>query len=196
MKYSFTKALILKPQASLLVFIHNQLPNFNWKQVKIKKLQNTAYIIPDFNDEVEMLFNLQAVYIKIFRNELEKLVGSKLTKKINLSFVDFLNCFKFDYNQDLKFFKTKIFKKICIKQKNLDIFLNFQQLKTTNLEEICEILAELNSEKQIILVKDLSGKKFGLDFFALLGNFAYFLAGLKKIPQNITSSSLIKSAVN
>ncbi len=172
MKYSFTKALILRPQAKLLVLINSQLPDFDWRSVA-KEIQDlTAYILPDFKDDIEMLVNLEDSYLKIFKHELAKMVGSKNSKKLSLTFFDFLNCFKFEWHDDAKLLHGKLLKRVCVKQKNIAVSAKIKNVKTLN--DICNLLDEINNNLQIIPVKNLSRQNLYLQIvkkLKRLGNY-------------------------
>lgn len=154
MKYRFTKVLILKPQANLLVLINDHLPNFNWKSVSLKKQDLTAYVLPDFKDESDMLTNLESYYLKIFRNELAKIIGFKNSLKLKVSFFDFLSCFKFEWNNSFKIVYVGFLKRIAIRQKIFKINLGFDNIHT--LEDFSNAFAKACVNEKILSIKDLN----------------------------------------
>lgn len=154
MKYRFTKVLILKPQANLLVLINDHLPNFNWKSVALKKQNLTAYVLPDFKDEGDMLTSLESFYLKIFRNELAKIIGFKNSLKLKVSFFDFLSCFKFELNDSFKIVSIGFLKRIGIRQKIFKINPRLDNIQT--LEDFINAYAEEILNEKILYIKDLN----------------------------------------
>lgn len=158
MKYSFTKVLILRPQAKLLFLINNQLPDFDWKLVAKQKPNLTAYVIPDFTNDVGMLISLESNYLKIFQNELMQIIGLKNAKSLKLSFFDFLNCFKFEWHNDVKVIRSKFSKKVCIQSQSISMRLSSKKIKT--LEDICGVFDGVNAKWQLLPIKDLTCQSF------------------------------------
>lgn len=167
MKYSFTKVLILRPQARLLVLINDQLKNLNWCSVSRKKQALTAYIVPDIGDDFSMLMNLETHYLKIFRNELAKIVGQKNSKKLKVTFFDFLNCFKFEWVADTKSVSGKFIKKFYLRRQNV-----FLSIKDLSVGDICRILDETDVTEEVLTVTDLSRRKPGANLLKKLKDTA------------------------
>jgi len=158
MKYSFTKVLILRPQARLLLLINNQIPDFNWRLATSKYQDLTAYLLPYFKNDVDMLSVLELNFLRIFQNELRKIIGLKNIEKLSLTFFDFLICFKFEWHDEAKFVYRNFSKKVCISQKNLVISVNLKKIKT--IGDLCDVLYVANANLQIIPIKDLTVENF------------------------------------
>lgn len=152
MKYSFTRVLVLKPQVNLLTFIHSQLPELDWKAVANTNSEATAYHIGDPEDDDELWSALEHNYAQIFEQELIKLIGFESSRQLELSFIDFLSCFKFEWHKDVKVVATGIFK--TIKQATIiqeDIDLTIAENATVCLQDICESLENLNFKHELVL---------------------------------------------
>lgn len=152
MKYSFTRVLVLKPQVNLLTFIHSQLPDLDWKVVANTNSESTAYHIGDPEDDDELWSALENNYAKIFEQELIKLIGIESSRKLQLSLIDFLSCFKFEWHNDVRVVATGIFKTIkyaTIVQDDID--LTIAENTTVCLQDICEALEKLNFKHELIL---------------------------------------------
>lgn len=180
MKYSFTKVLILRPQAKLLVLINNQLPDFDWQLATTKSQDLTAYLLPDFKNDGDMLIKLELNFLRIFHNELAKIIGTKNISNLSLSFFDFLSCFKFEWHDDAKFVYRKFSKKVRVSPKYSSMSLNLQKVKT--IEDLCGELDGVKTNSHIIPLKDLTGENFWGQLVVK------FQCTIKKITQQLKHS--------
>ena len=152
MKYSFTRVLVVKPQVNLLTFIHSQLPDLDWKAVANTNAESTAYHIGDPEDNDGLWSALEEHYAQIFEQELIKLIGVESSRKLQLSFIDFLSCFKFEWHEDVKVVATGVFK--TIKQATIiqdDIDLTIAENTKVCLQDICEALEKSSFKHELIL---------------------------------------------
>ena len=143
----------LKPTIQLLAFIDANITNVNWSKIACKKCIDNAYILKDVIDEDSLIDALEKIYVYIFRYELKKLVGPKKAKKAQVSFYDFLSCFKFEVHSHKSIIsKINEFgqKATFVKLNTFDLELLFKN-RAIHLMDICDEIALLNLsfEKEI-----------------------------------------------
>lgn len=94
MQNSKVTVLILKPQINFLSFIESELPDFD---VDFSvDLEMSAYSFDSVTTDAGLIEKLEKIYPQILHIELNKILGSKLSRNIQGTFFDFLNCFKFE----------------------------------------------------------------------------------------------------
>lgn len=176
MKYKEANILILKPTVKFISFIQLNLPNLDWTSLEDLKFETTAYVVRDIQNDDDLLIELERMYLLIFNTEISKILGKKLAKKINCSFFDFLNCFKFEIHKKaaLTNLITNDRQQVAsIKPKSVSINVPIIAGKT-NLMDICEALEQVNlASKQQIIVKGFNQVEELFDFIKRYYKFIF-----------------------
>ncbi|OGV28946.1 MAG: hypothetical protein A3E88_02625 [Legionellales bacterium RIFCSPHIGHO2_12_FULL_35_11] len=135
MKYKESKVLLLKPAGKFISFIQFNFPNLNWNGLDAQ-FDQTAYILPESSDDDGLILEMEKFYSEIFQNELEKIIGNKLAKKVKTTFFDFLSCFKFEIHEDITIFGKNGFLKPKLVKVNFS-----KNISSLSLSDICASLS-------------------------------------------------------
>lgn len=93
--------VILKPTMVFLSFLAAHLPQNKLPDLRILSIDNTAYVFAKKNTDEEMIIQIEAHYMTLFRHEVSRWLGSTAAQQLQLSFLDFLCCFKFEMHNHI-----------------------------------------------------------------------------------------------
>lgn len=122
MSHNDLSILILKPTPAFLAFVAMQLPDYELPDISELQQDNTAYSIRRYEDDEATLSELQRLYPYIFQYEISRLLGTAQTLEAEISFVEFLSCFKFEIHSQIMLMESSIkagHQLLCIKPKSV-----------------------------------------------------------------------------
>lgn len=126
--------LILKPTKNFIALISAQFPDFYDSDSSLPCLNNMAYSIPKCHDDESVLNVLENFYPLIFQHELNRLVGNKVSERIDATFFDFLCCFKFELYSDVVMMDTtkdNAERVLCVEPRSVSLFCSPQASQVT-----------------------------------------------------------------
>lgn len=95
------EVLFLRPTPAFLSFLKAQLPQATLPELDIIQTDLTAYTLPVYSSEDELLDVIEANSPYMFRYEVERWFGLGNARYLNISFFDFLCCFKFELHSHI-----------------------------------------------------------------------------------------------
>ena len=93
--------IILKPTSVFLSFLAAKHPDVELPEPSLAEVDSTAYVIRRQSTEEATLNEIERHYPKIFQHEVSRCLGEGVPCNIDVSFLDFLCCFKFELHSQL-----------------------------------------------------------------------------------------------
>ncbi|CAM2973844.1 hypothetical protein [Legionella worsleiensis] len=100
--------VVLKPTAVFLSFLASQLPEHDLPSLKTLHTDNTAYVISKQNSDEATLYEIEKHFSTMFRHEICRWLGANARNEIEVSFLDFLCCFKFELHSHIILMEPEI----------------------------------------------------------------------------------------
>ncbi len=122
MKDSPLEIVILKPTQVFLSFLSSQLPDIDLPNLKLLQTDTTAYVISKQKNDEETLAEIERLFPLMFRHEIARWLGDDAYHDIQVSFLDFLCCFKFELHSQVILMENSINQGqqlLCVKPKSV-----------------------------------------------------------------------------
>lgn len=103
------EVLFLRPTPAFLSFLREQLPQAKLLELEALQTDLTAYSLPVYSSEDELLNIIETHFPYMFRYEVERWFGLGSALLMKTSFLDFLCCFKFELHSHIVLLEPTIF---------------------------------------------------------------------------------------
>lgn len=114
--------IILKPTPKFLSFLDAQLPDVELPDIRAMRTDHTAYTIAKQDSDEATLDEIERNFPFMFRHEITRLLGKDLCNGIEVSFLDFLCCFKFELHSQIVLMESSMHdahQLLCIKPRSV-----------------------------------------------------------------------------
>ncbi len=93
--------VILKPTAVFINFLAKEFPCANIPDLAELKADPTAYTMAQQSDDEATLQEIERHFTQMFKNEIYRAIGAQVSHDVEVSFLDFLCCFKFEIHSQI-----------------------------------------------------------------------------------------------
>lgn len=138
--------IILKPTSVFLSFLAAQHPGLDLPDQSLAETDSTAYVIRRQPTEEATLDEIERHYLRMFDYEISRWLGEGVPSKIQVSFLDFLCCFKFELHSQLVLMEPSINNSeqlLCIKPRSV-LLKWLRSSIEDNDDELTSILERVN----------------------------------------------------
>ncbi len=151
--------LILKPTPVFLSFLARQLPDIELPDLNSLSEDYTAYTIQKQDTEEGTLDEIERHFSSMFRHEIRRVIGDKIHKEIEGTFLDFLCCFKFELHSQIVIMESSIDEGqqlLCVKPRS--VLLKWMKSSLEDQIDFTCVLEKINlahlRENATVLVKN------------------------------------------
>lgn len=151
--------IILKPTSAFLSFIAMQLPDVDLPDLDGLQNDHTAYTIRKCNRDDVILEEIERFYPFMFRHELSRIVGDALAQAMEVSFIDFLFCFKFELHSQMMLLESTMdeaHQLLCVKPRSVAV--KWMETEDEDQIDFSELLEKIDVshfiENATVLVKN------------------------------------------
>ncbi|WP_028389046.1 hypothetical protein [Legionella fairfieldensis] len=110
MQPSQWEIIILKPTPVFLSFLASQVPDVDLPDLRLLQTDTTAYVMARQPSDEETLNEIERHFTTMFRHEICRWLGEEARNEIEVSFLDFLCCFKFELHSQIVLMEPSIAK--------------------------------------------------------------------------------------
>ena len=150
MKHSRLDVLILKPTTSFLSLLTALRSDVSLPDLLQLQTDTTAYTIRKQPNEEAMLAAIEQNYQRIFKHEIGRWLGSKCSNDIEISFLDFLCSFKFEFHSQILLMEPSVeqgHQVLCIKPRS--VLVKWMESSVEDKDQEVSILERLNLSRLV-----------------------------------------------
>ncbi|QEY50804.1 hypothetical protein [Legionella longbeachae] len=161
MRQSQYEIVVLKPTAAFLSFLTSTLPGIKLPDLRLLQIDNTAYAFEKHHADKPILDQIEEHFSIMFGHEVFRWLGDRVQNQININFLDFLCCFKFELHHHILLMEPAIEKghQLLLIQPRLALlnWINSSEKRQEGLQDVVEKIQLNQLEKNTtVLVRDFS----------------------------------------
>ena len=156
------EVIVLKPTSLFRNFVLAQLENhITVPDPKTMRTDNTAYIIKKQKNDEETLNEIERHFVRMFQYEIKRWFGSNIAQEIEISFLDFLCCFKFELHSHIVLMEQNIHAgKNLLRIKPKTVLLKWMKSAADEESEVGTVLQAITvsclAENATVVVKNFN----------------------------------------
>ena len=156
--------VILKPTAVFLKFLAANFPQVILPDLATLKSDSTAYTITRQENDEETLNEIERNFPEMFRHEIYRVLGKKVDESLEVSFLDFLCCFKFELHSQIVLMENSLTNGAqLLRVKPRSVLLTWMKTSLEDKVDFSEILKQLNinhlAENATVLIKNFTSQQ-------------------------------------
>ena len=161
MQPSQWEIVILKPTRVFLNFLASQVGEENLPEYKTLLTDKTAYVIRKQDNDEATLDEIESHFTTMFTYEIRRWLGEDASNEIEVSFLDFLCCFKFELHSHIVLMEQSFGEgKQLLRIKPRSVLLKWMKSTIGDDEELTDILERVSlphlAENATVVVKNFS----------------------------------------
>ena len=153
--------VILKPTAVFLKFLSTHFPQAVVPDLAALKTDSTAYTISRQDTDEETLNEIERNFVAMFRHEIYRAIGKHTPYDVEVSFLDFLCCFKFELHSQIVIMENSLTQgQQLLRVKPKSVLLTWMKTAFDDQIDFSEFLKQINlnhlTENATVLVKNFN----------------------------------------
>ncbi|KTD06139.1 hypothetical protein Lgra_2916 [Legionella gratiana] len=160
MRQSQYAIVVLKPTAAFLSFLTSKLPEIKLPDLRLLQIDNTAYVLERHLSGEVILDQIEKHFSVMFRHEIFRWLGDKVHNEMEVNFLDFLCCFKFELHHHILLMEPSIEKgrQLLLIEPRLALlnWINSAERRQEGLHDVVEKIKLMQLENTTVLVKSFS----------------------------------------
>ncbi len=153
--------IILKPTSAFLTFLGAQFPDLEVPDKAAVHRDTTAYTLKKQDTDLLMLDEIERHFPQMFRHEVRRILGDNIPHDLDVSFLDFLCCFKFELHSQVVLMESEVDlgqHVLCVKPRSL--LLNRMKTYASDSSELTAVLEKINlnqlTDNATVVIKNFS----------------------------------------
>lgn len=151
--------IILKPTSSFLSFLSAHFPDAILPDKATLHRDLTAYTLPQQVSEEGTLMEIERHFLRMFQHEARRVLGTQATHDIDVTFLDFLCCFKFELHSNVVLMESSVSEGqhlLCVKPRS--VLLTWIKSTLDDTDDLAPVLDKVNlahlTDNATVLIKN------------------------------------------
>jgi hypothetical protein len=156
--------VILKPTAVFLNFLAKHFPHSELPDLATLKSDSTAYTIIRQDTDEDTLNEIERHFPFMFKHEIYRAIGQHVEHDLEVSFLDFLCCFKFELHSQIVLLEGSLNQgQQLLRVKPRSVLLTWMKTSCDDQIDLSEIFKQMNithlTENATVLVKNFNSNQ-------------------------------------
>ena len=177
------EVLVLKPTPTFIPFLQSHFQDVPLPEFKLLQTDNTGYVIQKQNTEEALLDEIESQYLKMFRFEIKRWLKESVQSDIQVSFLDFLCCFKFELHSHMVLMEDALIdgrQMICLKPRSTLLKWIQSKYAEIDFEVVTDLHVSQLAENGTVIVKNIENV-YDVKPFLRLHYYTMFEAEMRRM---------------